>query len=333
MRDFFSKKIKILLLVSISIISGDAFSKENFRMSTLGPGTSPYMVMTTFANIINKNLPEYSIVVNATGAATRHTLDTAKRKTDFYMSAPSLQYLMSNQIGMYKNIKNAKELSSNLRALFNFPMGLYHGVVYADSDIKSMSDIKGKRLFVGPPGSASRYTVTKMIEAITGYKGGVDYTIVKLGWDAAAQSFQDKNIDVYFNPTNAPSPVISQFALTEKVRFLGIPKNSLHDKKIEALTQRPGFHIAILKPGLYGENQVNTDDVYTLSSTVGIGTNKDIPENVVYKMTKTFWEHIKTEYSSSPWLRDVSLKKALFDLNIPLHKGAERYYREIGLIK
>ena len=339
MKCLFSKKVGFTLtcLISTAVLalnSGHAAAKETFRMSTLGPGTSPYMVMTTFANTINKNLPEYSIVVNATGAATKHALDVSKGKADFYMSSPILHQLMSNQLAMYKKIKGVKELSKDLRTIFNFSMGVYHSVVYADSGIESMQGIKGKRVFVGPPGSATRRTVVQMIEAVTGYKADEDYTTVKLGWDAAAQSFQDGNLDVYFNPTNAPSPAISQIALTKKIRFLGIPKDDLEGNEgVAALTKNPGFRITQLKQNTYGENQVNSDDVYTLGVTVGISTNKNIPEETIYKMTKTFWEKITAQYDSAPWLSNISLDKALLDLNMPLHPGAERYYREVGLIK
>lgn len=339
MKRLFSKKVGLALtgLISTAVLSlsaGLVTAKETFRMSTLGPGTSPYMVMTTFANTINKNLPEYSIVVNATGAATKHALDTSKGKVDFYMSSPILHHLMSNQLAMYQKIKGVKELSTELRTIFNFPMGVYHSVVYADSGIETMQDIKGKRVFVGPPGSATRRTVVQMIEAITGYKAENDYTTVKLGWDAAAQSFQDGNLDVYFNPTNAPSPAISQMALTKKIRFLGIPKKDLEGNEgVTALTKRPGFRVTQLKQNTYGENQVNTDDVYTLAVTVGISTNKNISEDVIYNMTKTFWKEITGQYDNTPWLSNISVDKALVDLNMPLHAGAERYYREIGLIK
>ena len=337
MKQVFPKKMGpvikgVMGAIILSCSSELVLAKETFRMSTLGPGTSPYMVMTTFANTVNKNLPEYSIVVNATGAATKHALDVSKGKSDFYMSSPVLHHLMSNQAAMYKKINNAQELSSNLRAVFNFSMGLYHSVVYADSGIVTMADIKGKRIFAGPPGGAARRTVEKMIEAVTGYKAGEDYTSVKLGWDAAAQAFQDGNLDVYFNPTNAPSPVISQIALTKKVRFLGIPKEDIKDKEtVRSLASRPGFRFTELKSDAYGENQVNTDSVYTLGVTVGIATHKNIPEEVVYKMTKIFWEKLSEQYEGAPWLRNISIDKAFVDLNMPLHPGAEKYYREAGL--
>lgn len=328
---------KLVFLIGGSILALNIMqvsATEVFRMSTLGPGTSPYMVMTTFANTINKNHPEYSISVNATGAATKHQLDAAKGKIDFYMSAPITMHLMKNKLAMYKNIKDVEVLSENLRTIFNFPMGVYHATVYEESGIKSFADIKGKRVFAGPPGGSARRTVEKTIKAVTGFEPGKDYTSVKLGWDSAAQSFQDGNLDVYFNPTNSPSPVISQVAISNKIRFIGVPEEDLtSNEAVVGLIKRPGYQFYKLKAGTYGENQMNETDINVLGVTVGIATNKDVPEEVIYKMTKTFWEQIEQKYDSSPWLRNISLDKVFNDLNMPLHAGAERYYREIGILK
>jgi TRAP-type uncharacterized transport system substrate-binding protein len=90
------------------------------------------------------------------------------------------------------------------------PMGAYHITTFADSGITRLEELKGKRVYLGPPGGAAYVTTSRLIEAVTGMKPDKDYEVARLGWDAASQSFQDGHIDVYFNPTLAPSPVISQ---------------------------------------------------------------------------------------------------------------------------
>ena len=107
-----------------------AMAKELLRMSTLGPGTTPNLVMTTFANIVNRELPDYEIQVNATGAATRHVLEVAQGKTAFCMSSPSVNALLANQKAMFSKMDEAPELAKKLRAVLNFPMGVYHIAVY-----------------------------------------------------------------------------------------------------------------------------------------------------------------------------------------------------------
>ena len=316
---------------TLAMLPRAALARELLRMSTLGPGTSPNLVMTTFANIINRDLPDYEIQLNATGAATRHVLEVAMGKTAFCMSSPALHALMVNQRAMFENIDQAPELAAKLRTVLNFPMGVYHIAVYESSGITSLDQAKGKRVFLGPPGSAAYATMELLFEAVTGLKAGTDFEAVKLGWDAAAASFQDGNLDIYCNPTNAPSPVLTQIAVTNPIRFLGIPQDQLDSEAIKALASRPGFGLATLPVGIYGANQVNTEDTTTLRVTVGIVTNEDADEEMIYAMTKTFYAGVAEMRDSAPWLTAITPEAAVQDINMPLHPGALRALEELGV--
>jgi len=308
-----------------------AEAKENFKLATLGPGSSPYLVMSTFAQMVNRQLPDVEIQVNATGAATQHALDAGSGKLDFFMWSASVHDFMTKGAAMYKNIPQAPELSKNLRAVFAFPLGLYHIVTWADSGIETLHDIKGKTVFLGPPGGGATTIMQNVIEGATGLETNKDFDYVKVGWDAAAQAFQDGRIDVYINPTNAPSPVIEQFALTRKIRLIGLTDEQMQKPEVAKILERPGGTLGVIEAGTYGDNQVNTEAVQTLGSTVGIGIGKHVSEEAAYEITKAFWTAWKSEQESTPWLRKVTLEGAFTDLNLPLHPGAARYYKEIGL--
>jgi TRAP transporter TAXI family solute receptor len=316
-----------MLLAGVSAVQ----AAENFRLSTLGPGSSPYVVMTTFANIINEQLPEYQIQVNATGAATRHAVETGQGKSEFFMTSPNLHQMMETGTGPFSRMKGSDKLAQDLRSLFYFPLGYYHIITYADSGIDSLDDLKGKRVFNGPPGGVATITSQKIIEAATGLKPDKDYQVVKLGWDAAAQSFQDGHIDVYVNSTLAPSPVISQMALTRPIRLLSIPQEALSTPGMQALLKTPGYKIGQIPADIYGENQVNKEGVAALKAMVAVATHKGVSDEAIYRMTKAFWEGLEQQTRRVPQLRAVEKANALEDLNMPLHPGALRYYREIGL--
>lgn len=313
------------------LLPGSLAAKTFYRLSTLGPGTTPNLVMTTFSTLVNQALPEHEIQVNATGAATKHALEVASGKTDFFMSSPTLMYLMSDGKAMYQKIKQAPELAQNVRTLFNFPMGMYHIVVYADSGITSLMGVRGKRVFLGPPGGAALRTMTRLFENVTGYKAGEDFEVIKLGWDSAAQAFQDKNIDVYCNPTNPPSPVISQVAVSNKIRLLGIPQEDLVKPEIVKMSKSPGFRFMEMPPDAYGDAQVNTAPETTLGVNVGVSTHKDLPEEVIYDMVKAFWTGLEDLKADAPWMAAISTDNAFDDMNTKLHPGALRYYKEVGL--
>lgn len=314
-----------------SLLPRAAFAKELLRMSTLGPGTSPNLVMTTFANIINGALPDYEIQINATGAATRHVLEVAMGKTAFCMSSPVIQTLLEGQRAMYAKMDQAPELAKKLRAVLNFPMGVYHIAVYESSGIQSLNDIKGKRVFLGPPGGAAYATMSRLFTALTGLEADKDFEAVKLGWDAAAAAFQDGNLDVYCNPTNAPSPVLTQIAVTNPIRFLGIPADQLESEAVQGLANRPGFGLDTIPVGVYGDNQVNETETTTLGVTVGIVTHEDADEEMIYSMTKTFFAGVAEMRDSAPWLAVVNPETAVKDINMPLHPGALRALEELGV--
>ncbi|MDO6585850.1 TAXI family TRAP transporter solute-binding subunit [Salipiger sp. 1_MG-2023] len=315
----------------VAMLPHAAMAKELLRMSTLGPGTSPNLVMTTFANIINRELPDYEIQLNATGAATRHVLEVAMGKTALCMSSPALHALMASQRAMFEKMDKAPELAKKLRTVLNFPMGVYHIAVYENSGIKTLEDVRGKRVFLGPPGSAAYATMQLLFDELTGLEAGTDYEAVKLGWDAAAASFQDGNLDVYCNPTNAPSPVLTQIAVTNPIRFLGIPEDRLDSEGVKALANRPGFGLGTLPAGVYGDNQQNETDVTTLRVTVGIVANENADEQMIYEMTRTFFAGVAEMGESAPWLRAITPQAAVVDLNMPLHPGALRALEELGV--
>lgn len=316
---------------AVSVLPRAAMAKDLLRMSTLGPGTSPNLVMTTFANIVNQSLPDYEIQLNATGAATRHVLEVAMGRSDFCMSSPAIHALMRNKAAMFAKIDQAPELVKKLRTVLNFPMGVYHIAVYGSSGITSMDQIKGKRVFLGPPGGAAYATMQRLFKAVAGLEEGTDYEAVKLGWDAAAAAFQDGNLDVYCNPTNAPSPALTQISVTNEIRFLGIPADKLETEAVQKLVGRPGFSAAVLPAGVYGDNQLNEGDVTTLGVTVGIVSNESADEDMIYQMTKAFYAGVEDAGDSSPWLSAITPEAAVLDINLSLHPGALRALTELGV--
>lgn len=325
------KRLTAALAVTVGLAAPAAQAQDFYTMATLGPGSSPYLVMSTMAQIVGDRLDNVQLQVNATGAATQHALEAASGQLDFFMWSASVHQNMVDGTAMYAAIPQAPELSENLRAVFAFPLGLYHIITYADSGIESLDDLGGHTVFLGPPGGGATAIMSKVVEGATGLVAGTDYEQVALGWDAAAQAFQDGRIDVYINSTNAPSPVIQQMALTRQIRFLGLTPDQLEKPALQGILNRPGGTLGTIAAGTYGENQVNTDDVQTLGSTVGVGAGKHVPDDAVYAITKAFWEGVAEMQGSAPWLRNITLEGALQDLNLPLHPGALRYYEEIGM--
>ena len=326
------KALRTLAIAALAAgLVGGAQAKEFYRMSTISLPT-PFTINTTFAKLVQKYNPDIEIQINATGAAPRHSLDAARGKTDFLMGAPAIQYLMSNGKAMFAKVKNAKELAGNLRAVFNYRIGFYQFGVYEDSGIKKMADLKGKRVFLGPPAAVQRVVAGGFVRAISGLEPGKDYEVVKLGFSPAMQAFQDRQIDVLVASGNPPASNFVQVALTNKIRFIGATDADWGKPAMKKVMALPGRTRGQFAADVYGPNQANETPVQTIAAWVGLVTRKGIPDEVIYKMTKTFWEHIDEMHAVAPWAKDaINLGNAFKQMNMKLHPGALRYYKEAGV--
>jgi TRAP transporter TAXI family solute receptor len=330
-----SKKSMWRAVLTGALVLGMATAVQaarTLKMATISPGSSVYLTMTTMATMINQAQDEMAIKVDATGAATKHMIDLANGKIDICMTNPVVYSLMKSKKAMYEKVENAPELAKNLRLLFWFPYGQYHVVTYADAGIKQLKDIKGKRVFLGPPGGGAWNATREWIEATTGMKPNQDFDNVKGSWSSAFQGFQDRQFDVYVVGGIAPFPQVEQLALTSKLHLLGLTKKEYESNKaaIETTT-KPGREVGIIAVGIYGNGVDNKEDVYTLGSVVGVSVNKDMDNDTTYKLTKLFWDQAKKSGKTHPWLKRLSMKYAVQNGGMQLHPGAAKYFKEQGI--
>ncbi len=316
----------VLGIVAIGIASNS--QADLYRVTSIAPGMSPFVVNTAIAKIVGKHVPGVDMQVRATGAATRHIVEAAQGKVDFLFSSSIINLLMMKNLGPYKNMENAPELEKNIGMIFSYQIGPYHYITRADSGIEKLEDIAGRKVFAGPPGGAAKRVCLGNIKDASGLVGGKDFEAVDFGFDAAIQAFQDDKIDVIVLSTNVPSSSVSQFALTKKIRLLDIDTDKISStwKSFMSAT------VVEIPPDAYGDNQVNTSAVSTHGALVNFSARMDLDEEVVYQVTKAIWEHVDELHEAAAWMKDtVSLDKALDFIPSRLHPGAERYYREIGM--
>ncbi|SLN70681.1 TAXI family TRAP transporter solute-binding subunit [Oceanibacterium hippocampi] len=314
---------------AFAIGGAEAADKTYLKMDTLAPGSSAYVFSVAFSGVVQKHLP-YEIQVSSGKTAVRMAIDAAKGDVDLYLASMTINHFMANGQAMFKNAPEAPELFKKLRGIINYPIGAYHMVTYSDSGINSLEDIKGKRVFIGPPKGAARVVTSQIIKGVTGYEPGVDFEEAKLDWNSAAQAFQDRQLDVYVGLTSVPSPQIEQFAVSDKIRLLGIPADKMDSEGVKKALGTPGRTVETIAAGTYGDRQINQEDVTTVGTQAGLATHVGVSEEIVYNMTKAIFENLAEFHGNAAWLKNVN-RDSVFDyMNFPLHAGAYRYYREAG---
>lgn len=318
---------RMLVLAAATLAFPAAASADIFKGETAGVGDPVHTMFVAFANQAGK--ADVEIQVNAGQTLTKSMLKGAKGEIDFFSSVPSLVNLMAGQKAMYKNIDAAPELSKNLRSILGFKAGAYHPVTLAGSGIEDWGDIKGKTVFTGPPAGSASATSEALIKNITGYEAGKDYNSVRLSWGEGYTALADGKIDMMVRPAEVGSARIEQFGLSGEFRVLSIPDAAVENEAMRSLFGRPGRGMMRFDGDVY-KGQLTDGPITALGFFQFVGTHADVPEDVVYNATKSFWENIDEVQSTAFFLRDVTPESAFTSVNVPLHPGALRYYQEAG---
>lgn len=311
-----------------SMIAATATSAATLKMATIAPSLSQAITMATFANVVNSNLPDIEIEVAGGGAATLHMMEVGRGNLDMSMTSPVVYNLMATGKAMYAKQPEAPELAQNFQLLMWFPYGQYHFATRADSGIMVLDDIEGASVFLGPVGGGAYNAANGWIRATTGLVAGEDYEAIKANWQTGYQAFLDGKVDVYTNGCLDPCGQFIQFTETEEVRFLG-PESAEGEEVAKFLGR--WRYIEEIPAGSY-DGQVNEGPVESMNTAVGIGVRADLDEEIVYQITKAFWDNIEQVTSEAPWAKSLDVTYAASKRGlIAMHPGAERYYREVGV--
>ena len=221
-------------------------------------------------------------------------------------------------------LKNVRLIASNLGRSVVVAM-----VVLKDSPIKGVADLKGKRIVPGDRG----WGTTELVEALlaTGgmttdkFKadgGTISYTSIT----DRSKALQDKNVDAIFVPAQVAYPDLMAVQQAAGIRVIGFP-NDVVEKTIATM---PGLVKSKVPKGLYG---VVDQDLPSPGFLQQLIVDAALSDELVYRITKLWWERIKDIHEIAPGLDQANVKMAMEHATIPFHPGALRYYKEVGVAR
>jgi len=324
------RKLTTAAFAALVFTSSAVAEDKTLKMATIAPSLGQAITMATFANVVSDNVEGVDIEVSGGGAATLHMMEVARGNLDLSMTSPVVYNLMAGGQAMYKKEADAPELAKNLKLLMWFPYGGYHFAVRADSDIELLDDLEGTSVFLGPQGGGAYNAARGWVESTTGLVAGEDYEAIKANWQTGYQAFLDGKIDVYVNGCLDPCGQFIQFTETEDLRFVG--PESAEGEAVDKYLGKWRYRVDI-PAGLY-EGQKNDGPVVSFDTAVGIAVRGDMDDETVYQITKAFWDNIEQVTSEAPWAKALNVEFAASKRGMmELHPGAERYYREAGVLK
>ncbi len=199
-------------------------------------------------------------------------------------------------------------------------------VVRADSDIMKSKDLKGKRVGVGNAGSGAAASCELFFSALGIWKD-IDQNF--LGYRAAADAFKNKQLDAFWVFAGFPNAAVLEAALQVDVRLLNTYKDG---EEVDFFTKYPYFSRVVIPAGTYkGQDQ----DVNTFQDSTLWIANSKVPEDVVYKLLETVFSPEGLEYMVSVHksAKEMSIEGGVKGVVTPLHPGAEKFWKEKGVLK
>jgi TRAP transporter TAXI family solute receptor len=319
------KSFRVCMIASVFVFlfASSALSapKTVIPIYTPGSGGTAYLIGGAIATIMNKYIPEVQMMVEATGgtaAMSRLLGEKAEKNQPAFGIGDSKFFYMA-----YKG------LPPFTKALPIQGVTFAHGaslclVVPKNSPIKSYADLKGKRVGVGAAGSGTSQISVSLIDAF-----GITtkmYKVLWLGYNEVSEGIKDGSIDAGFISGTYPIPALQELAFEKDVRIVPVDEAIL--KKV--LDENPYFYGESLKPGAYKGVTQNTPILVFGSVLV---THNKVDADLVYKITKTIYEHRDEIQAIAPQVRDMHLKNALLTIANPFNPGAIKYFKETGVMK
>jgi uncharacterized protein len=312
-----------LILIALGVIV--ALAKPGHCAQTLitiltgSPSGIYYPLGTALSSIYAKAVPEANVTVQATAGSVQNLLllEADDGELAFTLGDSLVDAWAGNkEAGFDAPLRK-------LRAIARIYPNFIQIVASNRSGIKTLADLKGKRVSVGAEGSGTALNAAAIFKA-AGFTfndlAKVDHT----PFASSVRLVEQGSLDATFQSAGLGVESIRHLLASGQSRLIPIPAEAV------AKVGSPVYVPATIPAGTY-EGQ--PEDVPTASVPNFLVTRAGVSDDVAYLMTKSLFEHLDQLVETHPAAKDIDIKKAATGLPVPLHPGAERYYREVRLVK
>lgn len=299
------------VVVMALLVSGFAFTQTNLALKSARETSTYYAFSVGIAEALMHGTRGVNITVE-TSAGSVENVKMARMRNDYlFTSPPSLVTTATRAEGQFPEGGYER-----IRSLWPLPGLVMHWVVRQDSGVQSIRDLAGQRFVPGGAGSAGEQ-ITRNILSSMGIVEQVNLMTVDLSEGVPA--VRNRRAVGFGTSSTPPASMIQEIGATVPIRLLEL--SDADYARVSHLYTR-----ATIPAGMYpGVNQ----PVKTVSLPVALYTTDSLPEQLAYDLTKAFWENRSRWEPAHPAMRLIAMEDVNY-MEVRLHPGALRYYREIG---
>ena len=299
--------------------TSDGHSTVIIRFPTAGASGALYSVGAAITNMWNMNIPFVKASSQASAGGIDNLNQIADGESQVSIAISSNCWQSYNGTDVFEGMANP-----DLRVIAGLYLNPNQVVVTNRSGITTLAEVKGKHFAVAASGSSVEGECKKHFTA-AGLNYPDDIRAEYISFSDSAELLANGQIDGAWIMSGTPAPAVSQ-ALSSGCRLLSIDENTIDALKAEY----PWYVTYTIPAGTYPNQK---EEITTTAIKMVLFCSTDLDEETVYMLTKTLWENIGELGESQSNLIGLTPQQAVLDIaGLPLHEGAQRYYREIGIL-
>lgn len=307
--------VTALLLLAMTLTG--CGSSRSLKMATGGTTGTYYAYSGTVSQVLSSKLPNVKFDVQSTGASKANIYLVADGEADIAIVQNDVMYYAYKGIDLFDG-----EAVSGFSAM----AGLYAEVcqIVANDKVTSIEDLRGKRVSVGDVGSGCEFNARQILEAY-----GIsfdDIEVHNLSFGDSATALKDDKIDAFFCVAGAPTTAISELATSNAIHLLEVD-----DEHAAKLMEQYPFYTQYSVPA--NTYKGVAEDVKTVAVVATYIVSDQLDEDLVYQITKALFENADEIAAAHPKGAELDPEYSVSSISIPIHPGAEKYYKEIGVLE
>lgn len=292
---------------------------QDLVMGTGSTGGTYFALGGAMANAINDKLADKKITITAqsTGASVENMNLINAGEMDLGIAMNNVAANAFDGVGAFSSpVTNV----SSIGVVYN---EVYQIVANAATGAKNVEDLKGKKVAIGPAGSGTLGLSQKIFTA-AGLDPNKDIQPQSDSFGDAATKMQDGHIDAACNVLAVPASSIIEMTTSMKLAYVNISDDILETLQ----ATEPYFVRKVIPAGTYDGQ---TEDINTITCKGALYCRADLDEETVYQITKAFYESGDVIAAAHATGKEVQLEGCLEGITTPIHPGAARYYKEMGI--
>lgn len=318
--------LALLLVLSLLLFSVNMFavaeekSFENvfINMCTAQPGGGWYPLGGAISTVWEKYIPGLTVTVMTSAGVLENLSRLEKKKIEICFSNPDSAYFKYNGIGTFEG-KPYKDM----RTLFNITGAPYNILVPQNSPIKTPLDFRGKTIGMPPVGHALNNAAAALFDAY-GLKEG-DMNFFRSEQMDTADALKDRRIDAGLFIVNIGAAILLDLITANDCEIIPVT-----GKYREKLLEKNPYYCAYNVPK---EAYNLSEDVDSFGVVSFLACDASLDEDLVYTLTKTYFEHLDEIKEIYPQAKDLTLEGGVRSIAVPLHRGSNKYFKEMGVTK